>query len=257
MEPAIRLKGVRKSYGALEVLRGLDLEVKSGEHLAVIGSSGSGKSTLLRLLMTLEQPDAGSIEIDGENLWRAPDGKLAGADSAHLRRVRGKLGMVFQHFNLFPHMTVLQNVALAPVKVLGRTPIQAREEAKEILAKVGLESKMDSHPAQLSGGQKQRVAIARALALHPKIMLFDEVTSALDPELAVEVLNVIGDLSRQSDMTLLIVTHQMHFAKEIAGRVVFFDQGRILEDASPEVMFSSPQQERTREFLRAVLRADS
>lgn len=256
MTPLVRLRRVSKSYGELHVLRGLELEVAHGEHLAVIGSSGSGKSTLLRLLMTLEKPDAGHIEIGGEPVWQMPGNKgLVPADQRHLRRVRRKVGMVFQHFNLFPHLKVLQNLTLAPVRVLNLSREEAEERARELLGLVGLESKIEAYPAQLSGGQKQRVAIARALAMRPEIMLFDEVTSALDPELVGEVLNVLRVLASNTDMTMIVVTHEMNFAREIANRVIFFEQGRILEDDTPEVIFTDPSHERTREFLRTVLRA--
>jgi polar amino acid transport system ATP-binding protein len=253
--PVIRLCGVSKSYGELQVLQDMDLDIFPGQKVALIGPSGSGKSTILRILMTLEGVDAGRIEIAGESVWTMRrNGREVPADRAHLRRVRGNVGMVFQHFNLFPHMTVLRNVTDAPIHVLGLSRDEAVRRARELLELVGLEDKIEAYPARLSGGQKQRVAIARALAMRPAIMLFDEVTSALDPELVGEVLNVLGKLASESDMTMLIVTHEIRFAREIADRVVFMEGGRVVEDDVPEVIFSRPGQQRTREFLRAVLR---
>lgn len=250
----VRVRQLAKSYGDLPVLRGLDLEVDAGEKVAIIGPSGSGKSTLLRLLMTLEEPDSGEIEVDGEPMWaRRENGRHT--DEAHLRRVRGKLGMVFQHFNLFPHMTVLRNLTLAPQLVHDKPKRDVEEDARKLLAMVGLEDKADAYPAQLSGGQKQRVAIARALSMHPRVMLFDEVTSALDPELVGEVLQVLRKLAQESDMTMLIVTHEMSFARDIADRVLFFDHGVILEQGPPEEIFQNPRQPRTREFLTSILEA--
>ena len=255
-DPIIHISKLAKSYGDLEVLRGLNLDVQAGEKVAIIGPSGSGKSTLLRLLMTLEEPDAGDIEIEGESMWTMEkNGQQRPADEAHLRRVCGKLGMVFQHFNLFPHMTVLKNLALAPQLVQRKSGQACQQRAIELLDMVGLREKADSYPAQLSGGQKQRVAIARALAMEPRIMLFDEVTSALDPELVGEVLGVLRKLARESDMTMLIVTHEMNFARDIADRVLFFDQGVILEEGPPAKIFQNPQQPRTREFLNSILEA--
>ena len=253
-QPMVRFAGVTKRYGELTVLDGLDLEVYEGEKVAIIGPSGSGKSTLLRVLMTLEGIDEGMIEVDGEPLTHMPDGsgQLVLANARHQRRVRGKVGMVFQSFNLFPHMNALQNVMEAPVQVLGLSKAEARERAEELLAMVGLEDKLEHFPAQLSGGQQQRVAIARALAMRPKVMLFDEVTSALDPELCGEVLNVIRRLGEAHNLTMLMVTHQMGFAREFADRVCFFHQGRIHEQGSPDELFNDPQEERTREFLSAV-----
>ncbi len=254
--PIVRVSDLHKSFGATAVLRGLSLEIYPSEHVAIIGPSGSGKSTLLRLLMTLDRPDSGQIWIDGQPLWHeSKGGRLVPASRAHVRRLRGKVGMVFQHFNLFPHMTVLRNVTEAPIHVLRLTRAQARERAVELLETVGLGDKIDAYPGQLSGGQKQRVAIARALAMQPKVMLFDEVTSALDPELVGEVQTVLRDLAASTRMTMLIVTHQMRFAQEIADRVVFFDQGVVVEDDRPEVIFDQPQHDRTRRFLQAVLDA--
>ena len=252
--PAVRFRRVRKSYGDLDVLKDVDLVVQSGQKVAIIGPSGSGKTTLLRLLMTLERPDAGIIEIEGEPLaFREVNGVLAPVTREELRRVRGKIGMVFQQFNLFPHMSVLRNITEAPIHVLGLDAVEARRTAEELLAKVGLSDKAQNYPRQLSGGQQQRVAIARALALRPRIMLFDEVTSALDPELVGEVLHVIRQLASETGMTMLIVTHEMSFAKNVADRVVFMADGQIVEDSSPEAIFSNPQNRRTRSFLQAVL----
>jgi len=254
MQPILRLRGVTKAYGAVAALAGVDLDVPPGEVVSVIGPSGSGKSTLLRLLMTLDRPDAGALEIDGESPWiMERGGRPVPADERHLRRVRGKVGMVFQHFNLFPHMTAVENVMEAPVHVLGMTADDARERARALLLQVGLEDKADAYPAQLSGGQKQRVAIARALAMRPKVMLFDEVTSALDPELVGGILALIRELAASRAMTLVIVTHHMAFAESCSDRVVFFDGGAIVEDGPPEAIFRQPRLERTRRFVQAVL----
>ena len=253
-QPIVRVRDLHKSYGGLPVLTGIDADVQPGEKLAIIGPSGSGKSTLLRLLMTLEEPDSGSIEVDGQSMWTmSRNGRHGPADEAHLREVRSKLGMVFQHFNLFPHMTARDNVSLAP-RIVQHQPREAADRrAHELLDMVGLGDKADAKPAQLSGGQKQRVAIARALAMEPRVLLFDEVTSALDPELVGEVLGVLRTLAHKEDYTMLIVTHEMQFAREIADRVLFFDQGKILEEGRPNDIFSNPKQQRTREFLHRVL----
>ncbi|HSK38146.1 MAG TPA: ectoine/hydroxyectoine ABC transporter ATP-binding protein EhuA [Arenibaculum sp.] len=254
--PMVRFKQVVKRYGPLTVLDHLDLDVAPNEKVAIIGPSGSGKSTLLRVLMTLERIDGGVIEVDGEPLTHMPrNGTLVPADQRHLRRIRGKIGMVFQHFNLFPHMTALGNCIEAPVHVLGLPRREAVDRASELLGMVGLSEKMHDYPGRLSGGQQQRVAIARALAMRPKVMLFDEVTSALDPELVGEVLNVIRRLGKEHDLTMLMVTHQMGFAREFADRVCFFDGGRIAEQGPPDRIFSHPGNERTRAFLSAVLEA--
>ncbi|MCG8421455.1 MAG: ectoine/hydroxyectoine ABC transporter ATP-binding protein EhuA [Proteobacteria bacterium] len=252
--PLISVRSLCKSYGELQVLRELDVDIDAGKKVAIIGPSGSGKSTLLRILMTLEPPDSGRIEIAGESLWTMTrnQGDVP-ADEAHLRKMRSRLGMVFQHFNLFPHLTALGNISLAPRRVAGEAPDRAEKRARELLAMVGLSGKEDAYPAQLSGGQKQRVAIARALALEPEIMLFDEVTSALDPELVGEVLRVLRTLASKGDMTMLMVTHEMSFAREIADRVLFFDHGHIIEDDHPETIFTNPGHPRTREFLDSVL----
>ena len=254
MEPIIRLRNVRKSYGAVTVLSGVDLDVASAETVSVIGPSGSGKSTLLRLLMTLDPPDAGTLEIDGESPWAMTrNGRSVAADERHLRRVRGKVGMVFQHFNLFPHMTALANVTEAPVHVLGLDRAEANARGLEYLAMVGLEDKAQSYPAHLSGGQKQRVAIARALAMQPKIMLFDEITSALDPELVGGILELLRKLAARRTMTMVIVTHHMQFAESSSDRVLFFDGGVILEEGPPAQIFRSPRHARTKRFVESIL----
>lgn len=252
--PIVKFDKVTKAFGDLVVLDQLNFEVAPAEKIAIIGPSGSGKTTILRILMTLVEPNDGVVYVDGQPLWhREVNGKLVSANEKHLRSIRGKLGMVFQHFNLFPHMNALRNVTEAPIHVLKTPKKEAKEKAKALLELVGLSDKIDSYPSQLSGGQKQRVAIARALAMRPKIMLFDEVTSALDPELVGEVLNVMRTLAEETDMTMLIVTHEMGFAREVADRVVFFDGGQVVEQGDPNDIFSSPKKERTKEFLQAVL----
>ena len=254
--PMVQFQQVTKRYGPLTVLDALDLSIAPNEKVAIIGPSGSGKTTVLRMLMTLETIDEGLIRVDGEPLTHRQRGTmLVPADQAHLRRMRGKIGMVFQHFNLFPHMSALRNCMQAPRSVLGLSVDEARQRASELLRMVGLGDKLDHYPAQLSGGQQQRVAIARALAMRPRVMLFDEVTSALDPELCGEVLNVIRDLGQAHSLTMLMVTHQMGFAREFADRVCFFDQGRIAEQGPAQAFFENPQHERTRQFLRAVMDA--
>ncbi|MDP2780721.1 ectoine/hydroxyectoine ABC transporter ATP-binding protein EhuA [Devosia sp.] len=252
--PIIKFDKVIKRFGDLTVLNELDFEVKRGEKVTIIGPSGSGKSTVLRILMTLEGIDGGVVAVNGEPLWheQGPDG-LRPASEAHLRKMRGQLGMVFQQFNLFPHMSVLRNITEAPVKVLGLSKAAARERGLELLELVGLSDQADKYPHQLSGGQQQRVGIARALAMRPSILLFDEPTSALDPELVGEVLTVIGRLAEEHDLTMLLVTHEMRFAREISDRVCFFDQGQIREEGTPEELFTNPSEARTREFLQAVL----
>ena len=252
-DPILRIRGLEKSYGELSVLCGLSVDIQPGEKVSIIGPSGSGKSTLLRLLMTLEEPDQGEIILAGEPVWNSD--KKQTISEADLHRIRGKLGMVFQHFNLFPHMTVLRNLTLAPQVSQGRAKQETEDQAMQLLAMVSMEQKADAYPAQLSGGQKQRVAIARALAMQPKIMLFDEVTSALDPESVAEVLDVLRKLAHESDMTMLVVTHEMHFARDIADRVLFFDGGVIVEEGTPEQIFQNPQEPRTREFLTRHLNA--
>ena len=239
----IRVEGLRKKFGDLEVLRGVDLEVRAGEVVCVIGPSGSGKSTLLRCINRLEDPTEGVITIAGEPL---PTGGKA------LDRVRAELGMVFQRFHLFPHMTALENVMSGPLTVQKKTTAAARERASALLVKVGLADKASSYPGQLSGGQQQRVAIARALAMEPKAMLFDEPTSALDPELVGEVLAVMKQLVAEG-MTMVVVTHEMGFAREVADRVLFMDGGFIVEEGPPQVVFDRPREARTRAFLGKVL----
>ncbi|WP_284731978.1 ectoine/hydroxyectoine ABC transporter ATP-binding protein EhuA [Mesorhizobium sp. dw_380] len=255
-QPMVRFENVSKRYGALTVLDGLDLEIARGEKVSVIGPSGSGKTTVLRMLMTLETINDGVIWVEGEPLTHMKrNGKLVPADLAHIRRIRAKIGMVFQSFNLFPHMTAMANCIEAPMTVLGMKRADAQARAAELLDMVGLSQKKDHYPSQLSGGQQQRVAIARALAMRPKIMLFDEVTSALDPELVGEVLQVIRQIGREHDLTMLMVTHQMGFAKEFSDRVCFFYQGKICEQGPPSELFGAPKNERTRQFLHAVLEA--
>ncbi|MFQ5610976.1 MAG: ectoine/hydroxyectoine ABC transporter ATP-binding protein EhuA [Anaerolineae bacterium] len=254
-EPIVRFEKVTKIFGELTVLRELDFEVGPQEKITIVGPSGSGKTTILRVLMTLEEPNGGVVYVEGEPLWHEEKGgKLVKASDKHLRRMRGKIGMVFQHFNLFPHMTALRNVTEAPIHVLKMPKGDAEERAKELLNQVGLGDKFDQYPSQLSGGQKQRVAIARALAMRPQVMLFDEVTSALDPELVGEVLNVIRQLAEEGEMAMLIVTHEMGFAREVSDRLVFFDHGQVVEQGPPADIFDNPQNERTKAFFSAVLR---
>lgn len=255
-KPIISIDGISKSFGATQVLANLSFTVHPGEKIALIGPSGSGKTTILRILMTLESIDSGHITIEGEQLFHMErQGKLVDADEKHLHRMRAKLGMVFQLFNLFPHKTVLENVTLAPMLTQGVFRADAEKQAKELLAMVGLSERLTAMPAQLSGGQKQRAAIARALALKPKIMLFDEVTSALDPELVEEVLNVLRWLGSETDMTMLLVTHEMNFAHDFADRILFFDRGRIVEEGKPDEIFKNPKQERTQAFLKKIVAA--
>ncbi|RWM25396.1 ectoine/hydroxyectoine ABC transporter ATP-binding protein EhuA [Mesorhizobium sp.] len=255
-KPMVRFDNVSKRYGALTVLDGLSLDIARGEKVSIIGPSGSGKTTVLRMLMTLETINDGVIWVEGEPLTHMEKGgKLVPANLAHIRRVRAKIGMVFQSFNLFPHMSAMANCIEAPMTVLGMKRADAEARAAELLDMVGLSQKKDHYPSQLSGGQQQRVAIARALAMRPKVMLFDEVTSALDPELVGEVLQVIRQIGREHDLTMLMVTHQMGFAKEFSDRVCFFYQGKICEQGPPGELFGGPKNERTRQFLRAVLEA--
>jgi len=252
--PAVRFDAVSKSYGELVVLDRLDLTIPEGQKVAIIGPSGSGKTTILRLLMTLERYESGTIEVFGDLLGLRRDGEALVRDrDSHIRLIRKQIGMVFQHFNLFPHMTALQNVIEAPMQVLGLSRSEAEARAHELFSMVGLNDKANSYPRHLSGGQQQRVAIARALAMRPRIMLFDEVTSALDPELVGEVLLVIRRLAKESGMTMLIVTHEMSFARDVSDRVIFMEKGRIVEDGEPSIIFRDPASERTRAFLRAVL----
>lgn len=245
MTEALRLEGVRKSFGRLEVLHGIDLSVGEHEVVCLIGASGSGKSTLLRCVNLLEPIDAGRIVLGGEEISRR------GID---VNRIRRGVGIVFQAFNLFPHMTALENVTLAPRKALGLPRREAESQAAELLARFGLGDKRDEYPDRLSGGQQQRVAIVRALAMRPSLMLLDEVTSALDPELVGEVLNVVRDLAA-SGMTMVIATHEMGFAREIADRVCFLDAGVILEEGSPSAIFTAPAEPRTQQFLQRIIDA--
>ncbi len=253
-EPIVRYQTVKKSFGELEVIKGVDLDIYPGEKIALIGPSGSGKTTLGRMLMTLEEPSSGRILIGDEPLWQMESGgKQLPANEKHLQKMRAKVGMVFQHFNLFPHMSVLSNVTLAPRSVLKLSKEEAAERAQIMLAKVGLADKLEMFPAQLSGGQKQRVAIARALVMQPQIMVFDEVTSALDPELVGEVLSVIKDIAEEGEMAMLLITHEMEFAREVADRVIFGAEGRIVEQGPPEQLFTNPQSERLQSFLKRFL----
>ena len=238
----IDIENLHKSFGDVHVLKGIDLNIKEKEVVAIIGPSGSGKSTLLRCMNYLEEPTQGMVSVDGILL----DGE------ANINKVREEVGMVFQRFNLFPHMTVLQNIMLAPMKVRKASAADAEQTAKKLLERVGLADKADSYPSQLSGGQQQRVAIARALAMKPKVMLFDEPTSALDPEMVGEVLDVMRSLAGEG-MTMVIVTHEMGFAREVGDRVLFVDDGRILGQGTPEAVLEHPQQERTQAFLSKVL----
>ena len=240
----IEVKNLSKRFGDMEVLRDVSFAVEKGDVVAVIGSSGSGKSTLLRCLIGLEQVSGGSIRIDGSDLCR--DGVYVSA--AERKAIILRMGMVFQHFNLYPHLSVLKNLEIAPHLVKGRTGPELRAQAMELLKKVGLADRAGEMPGRLSGGQKQRVAIARALMMNPEILLFDEPTSALDPELTGEVLEVMRDLARER-MTMIVVTHEMGFARDVASRVAFMDDGRILEEGAPEEIFTRPKEERTRAFL--------
>lgn len=238
----IEIKGLRKAFGADEVLKGIDLSIAEKEVVVIIGPSGSGKSTLLRCMNHLEEPTAGEVIVDGIML----------SSEANINKVREEVGMVFQRFNLFPHMTVLENIMLAPMKVKHAARDAAEKTARELLGRVGLAEKADAYPDNLSGGQQQRVAIARALAMHPKVMLFDEPTSALDPEMVGEVLDVMRALANEG-MTMVIVTHEMGFAREVGDRLLFVDEGRIIEAGTPREVFENPQEERTRSFLSKVL----
>lgn len=237
----ININQLEKSFGKLKVLKGINETISQGEVIAIIGPSGSGKSTFLRCINLMEQPTSGTITLEGQDITKMNDNQL-----------RTKVGMVFQHFNLFPHMTVIENITLAPIQVLNTPQAEAVKQAEALLKKVGLEDKRDNFPKQLSGGQKQRVAIARALAMNPEVLLFDEPTSALDPEMVKEVLQVIQDVAK-TGMTLLIVTHEMGFAKEVASRVFFMDEGVIQEQGTPIALFEHPQNERTKSFLDKVL----
>ncbi len=250
-EVMLRLEGVRKRFGDLEVLKGVDLQVQKGEVVCILGPSGSGKSTLLRCVNLLEPPEEGEIFLEGKDICRGP-GSGTGESSWNLDFVRQRVGMVFQQFNLFPHKTVMENVTLAPRRVLGNDKAETDEKARSLLERVGLADKLDQYPERLSGGQQQRVAIARALAMEPHVMLFDEVTSALDPELVKEVLDTMRELAEEG-MTMLVVTHEMGFAKEVGDQVVFMDGGVIVEQGKPAAVLDNPQQERTQRFLGLVL----
>ena len=253
-EIMLSMRGIHKSFGDLSVLRGIDLSLARGEVLAIIGSSGSGKSTLLRCINKLETIDRGSITIRGEKLCWTADGDTSAtyASTADERRILMSTGMVFQQFNLFPHMTVIENLIEAPIHVKGMSRDEILPYARELLAKVGLSDRENYYPSQLSGGQQQRVAIARALAMKPDIMLFDEPTSALDPELTGEVLRTMRALAAER-MTMIVVTHEMAFAREAATNVIFMENGIIVEQGEPQTFFSAPKEERTREFLRNML----
>ncbi|MFK8846837.1 ectoine/hydroxyectoine ABC transporter ATP-binding protein EhuA [Streptomyces sp. Ac-502] len=250
----VRFDRVTKRFGAHTVLDSLDMTVYSGKHVTLIGPSGSGKTTILRLLMTLLKPEEGKIKVgDAYLTHEEKNGKLVPASEKHCREVRKNIGMVFQQFNLFPNMKVLRNITEAPVHVLGLGKDAAEERARGLLDLVGLTQHIDKYPSQLSGGQQQRVAIARALAMRPQVLLLDEVTSALDPELVAGVLDVLRDIAHTTDITMLCVTHEMNFARDISDCVMMFDQGRVIEFGTPEKIFSEPENDRTREFLSAVL----
>lgn len=243
MSNMITVKNLHKSFGSLEVLKGINATIDESEVVCVIGPSGSGKSTFLRCLNLLEDITSGEVVIDGDNIVDK---------EVDINTVRSQVGMVFQHFNLFPHMTVLDNITLGPIQVKGTSKLKAEEEALPLLERVGLSDKAEVYPHSLSGGQKQRVAIARALAMNPKVMLFDEPTSALDPELVGDVLQVMKDLAREG-MTMVVVTHEMGFAREVGDRVIFMDEGIVMEEGNPEQIFDTPQHPRTQEFLSKIL----
>ena len=242
-EVLLELKDLHKSFGNLEVIKGIDLEIDKGDILVIIGPSGSGKSTVLRCMNLLEEPTSGQIIFEGQDILK---------NLRTIDKTREKIGMVFQNFNLFPNKTILDNITLAPMKVKGKTREEAEKKAKELLERVGLLDKVDAYPVQLSGGQQQRIAIARALAVEPDMMLFDEPTSALDPEMVKEVLDVIKELAHEG-MTMAIVTHEMGFAKEVADRVIFVDGGKIVEDGSPEEVFNRPKSDRAKDFFDKIL----
>jgi polar amino acid transport system ATP-binding protein len=251
--PMVKAEGVHKRFGRLEVLKGIDLEVQRGEVMCMLGPSGSGKSTFLRCINHLEKINAGRLSVDGELVgYREAGGKLHELHEKEVARKRAEIGMVFQHFHLFPHMTALENVTLAPIQVSKISREEARERATGLLSRVGLGDKLDTYPVALSGGQQQRVAIARALAMEPKLMLFDEPTSALDPELVGDVLDAMRQLARDG-MTMIVVTHEMGFAREVADTAVFMDEGAVVESGSPEQVLVNPRHERTRAFLSKVL----
>ena len=239
----IDVKNLKKNFGDLEVLKGVSQHISKGERVVLIGPSGSGKSTFLRCLNLLETPTSGEIIFEGQSITD---------EKCDINQIRQKMGMVFQHFNLFPNMTILKNITLAPVRTGLMTKEQAEKEARELLKRVGLEDKADSYPAQLSGGQKQRIAIVRALCMKPEVMLFDEPTSALDPEMVGEVLDVMKELAK-SGMTMVCVTHEMGLAREVADRVLFMDEGKIVEEGTPQEIFGDPKEQRTKDFLNKVL----
>jgi polar amino acid transport system ATP-binding protein len=252
-EPVVKVEGIHKSFGRLEVLKGISMDVNQGEVFVLIGPSGSGKSTLLRCINHLEKINSGRIWVDGDLVgYRQVGDKLHELRDSEAVAARAKIGMVFQHFNLFPHMTATENIVLAQRIVLDRKPAEARKRATELLERVGLSDKVDEYPSRLSGGQQQRVAIARALAMDPKVMLFDEVTSALDPELVKDVLDVMRELADEG-MTMVVVTHEMGFAREVANQVIFMDEGVIVEQGTPEQVIRNPKEERTKRFLGLVL----
>ena len=242
-EPLIRVAGLKKHFGDLKALDGIDLELNKGEVTVIVGPSGSGKSTLLRSLNLLERPTEGEIYFEGVNIMDP---------GTNINLHRQKMGMVFQHFNLFPHMTILRNMTLAPIKLLKKTRQEAETQALNLLERVGLKDRADAYPSQLSGGQKQRIAIVRALCMEPDVMLFDEPTSALDPEMVGEVLDVMLNLAREG-MTMIVVTHEMGFAKEVANRVIFMDEGKIVEEGTPDEFFQNPKNPRAKDFLSKVL----
>lgn len=242
-EVMLELKNLKKYYGDLEVIKGIDLEIDKGNILVIVGPSGSGKSTVLRCMNLLEEPSSGEIIFEGENIVE---------NRKTIDKTRERIGMVFQNFNLFPNKTILENITLAPIKVKNKSKEEAESKAIELLERVGLLDKKDSYPSQLSGGQKQRIAIARALAMEPDMMLFDEPTSALDPEMVKEVLDVIKELAREG-MTMAIVTHEMGFAKEVADRIIFVDEGRIVEDGCPDEVFNNPKSDRAKDFFEKIL----
>jgi polar amino acid transport system ATP-binding protein len=252
-QPMVKAEGVHKRFGRLEVLKGIDLEVQKGEVMCMLGPSGSGKSTFLRCINHLEKINSGRLSVDGELVgYREAGGKLHELHERDVAKKRSEIGMVFQSFNLFPHMTAMENVTLAPVKVGGIKREEARTRARELLTQVGLVDKLDVYPVALSGGQQQRVAIARALAMEPKLMLFDEPTSALDPELVGDVLDAMRQLAHRG-MTMIVVTHEIGFAREVGDTVVFMDEGVVVESGKPREVFENPQHERTRAFLWKVL----
>lgn len=250
-EPIVTFDDIHKSFGDFQVLKGIDLNIEPSEKICIIGPSGSGKTTIIRLLMTLAEPTSGDIFVEDKNLWKMERGnKMVPANEKHLRSIRSDIGMVFQHFNLFPHMTVMENCMSAPINVKKVKKDEARKDSEEMLYKVGLFEHKDKYPSQLSGGQKQRVAMARALVMKPKIMLFDEVTSALDPELVGEVLEVIRNIANEGEMAMVLVTHEMDFALEIADRVLFLDGGVIAERGTASEVIEQSENERLQSFLK-------